>query len=102
MLVSDNFSSKSIFIETTKKILNLAIAFAIVVCSISIFIFSLRSNNAIAQSSIGTISDWIPVHLYDHGDLKVVIGFNSKTGETKPIGTITHQELTAYMKTYKK
>ena len=94
--------SKPIFMELTRKILNVAIAFAIVVYSIIIFIFSVRSNTAIAQSPTGSIGEWVPFNLYDHGDVKVVIGFNSKTGETKPIGTITYQEINAYLKSYKK
>jgi len=76
---------KSFYMDKTKKILNIATGISIVICSISLFIFSIQGNTAHAQiptpngfQVVGVLNGGVGV--YD------VIGFNPKTGETKILG----------------
>ena len=71
--------------DKTKKIINVAVGISIVLCSFSLFIFSIKENTANAQTLapntfqvVGVLN--AGVGIYD------VIGFNPKTGETKIVG----------------
>ena len=73
--------------EVTKKIFNIAIAFSVVTLSISVFIYSIRDNRAMAAAPEMTDDGYIVAGtaFYVGGDVGVV-GYNPKTKDTKLIG----------------
>lgn len=69
--------------DLTKKILNVAIAFSIVVLSISIFIYSIRDSKAIAAPEMSVDGYAIAgASISAAGDI-VIMGYNPKTKDSK-------------------
>ncbi len=68
--------------DKTKQTLNIALSLSIILCSLSIFIISIKGTTAIGQ--ISTQNGFQAVGVVNGGiDVYDVIGFNAKTGETK-------------------
>ncbi|MCX6320231.1 MAG: hypothetical protein NTX93_00275 [Bacteroidia bacterium] len=78
--------------ERTKRILNISIAISIVLCSLSIFIYSLKNNTANAQPVV-------PADVYKAIDVLystssagyediIVIGYNEQTKNIKILATL--------------
>jgi len=71
--------------ELTKKILNISIATSIVLLSLSVFIYSIRDNKAIAapQTDSGYIVAGVVNVPYGNSVITKVIGYNQKTAEIR-------------------
>ena len=80
------FHFKTYFMETTKKILNVAIAISIVLLSLSVFIYSVKDNKAIAAPQMTSDGDGFVVAGVAVGERTVVIGYNPKTRQTRQLG----------------
>ena len=89
--------------DQTKKILNVAIAFSIVILSLSVFIYSIRDSKAIAKpeadkdgyvvagTAFGRINNSMVSTQYKQGYL--VLGYNPKTGHMKVLATREEADL---------
>ena len=65
--------------EQAKKILNIAIAFSIMLCSLSIFIYSLKGTSVNAKP----MGNYSPVGIVTDGGVIAVIGYNATNGDIK-------------------
>ena len=85
------YHAKNQLMDTTKKILNISLALGLVLCSLSLFIFSIKSNTAGAQQRMpprpggpggpgGYIVAGIVSSGVNHYD---IIGYNPENGGVK-------------------
>jgi hypothetical protein len=83
--------------ETTKKFLNIAIGLSILIGSLSLFMFSVRDNRAIAQTGAT-----LPSGVVVAGSVMVgngfgadfyVLGFDPKEGKVVSLGKISPKEM---------
>ncbi len=72
--------------ETTKKILNVSIAISIVLLSLSVFIYSVKDNKAIAAPEM--TSDGFVIAGVAVGERTAVIGYNPQTRQTRELGEV--------------
>jgi hypothetical protein len=90
------------FMEKTKTILNICIGISLVLCSVSLLIFSTRENKAIAQTG-GTLPSGImlagPV-LVGSGFTAnyYLLGYDPKDGQVSVLGKIGPKEILAFGK----
>lgn len=85
--------------ESTQKILRLAVAFCLVVLSLSTFIFSIRDNSAMAATP--PADEYSPVGTYiingpdEHGNQQTyicIVGYNAATKKVKQLSGTTLTE----------
>jgi hypothetical protein len=85
--------------ERSKKILNIAIAISIVLCSLSLFLYSVNSNKAIAQPLTVnnapvvtpdgyTVIDVLYMTSSNGYNYIKVLGYNEKTNDIKVLKSI--------------
>ena len=83
--------------EKTKKFLNVCIGLAVVLCSISLLIFSARQNTAKAQVGAtlpnGVIVAGVVMKGAGFGAYYYVIGYNPKDAQVSVLGKINAKDL---------
>ncbi len=68
--------------ELTKKILNVSIAISLVLLSLSVFIYSVRDNKAIAAPEVAK-DGYVVVGIRHTGSTINVVGYNPKLNDIK-------------------
>lgn len=77
--------------DATKKILNISLALGFVLCSLSLFIFSLKSFTANAKPRNGKQGDYEVAGIISSGiNSWEILGYNPVNGDVKVVGKYKH------------
>lgn len=75
--------------EQTKKMLSVSLSICLVLCSLSVFIYSIRHKTVTASTPPSNINQYVPVGIYveklERYDIIRVVSYNESAGFDKRI-----------------
>ena len=85
--------------EKTKKFLNISIGISIILCSLSLLVFSVKQNTATAKPQ--PIPSFQPVGVAMYDKQYLVFGYNTSTLDVVVLGRITPAAITKQLDNFK-